>query len=112
MLAVQSMAQLMTQSQCTQGPDSVHKKRMGTIKRIDKPSVLGCFCPPCSLYCTRRLYRQIIKMALPFCDLKSFFLYPPTQRTIGAYVIEAMIMHANMRNMRCHFFYCCLSAHF
>ncbi len=87
-----------------QGPkraDGVDEERVRAVERVDEPAARDRR-PPRGLDGAAHLQRQLVELALPLGRVDPAFARETPERAVGADVVESVVVHADMRQMRRH----------
>ena len=101
LFAAQAMAERMRQGERAQRSDGVDKQRVRAVERIDEAAG-GQGRPPPRLDGAADLERQLIEVHLPRVRFDAAFARQPPQGAVGADVVEPVIVHADVREVRRH----------
>ena len=102
LLLAQSVTELVRQRERAQRPNSVDKQRVRAVERVDIAAALRQARPAAGLHRAADFERQLAEVLAPrvVCDLP---LAPePPQVAVGADVVETVIVHTDMGEMRRH----------
>ena len=101
-LAHQAMPELVAHRECSQRADRVAKERMRTVERVDVTVPVGRPRPAGRLHGAAHLERQFAEIEKMLIPMNAAFEHQPADVAIGADVVEPVVMHADMRDMRRH----------
>src|SRR5687767_9017879 len=96
------MPELLSHSQYATRTNGVHEKRVWTVKRIDKAAAIVELSPSRRLHCAGNLQCQFIKILLALVERNLPFAHQPPEISVSGNVVEAVVMHADVRNVCGH----------
>ena len=96
------MAKLMRKRQRSAGANRIDKQRLRAVERIDVAGAVGRFRPARRLHRAADFKRQLKIASLPGVVRHAPFVHQPPQVAVGADVVEAVIVDADVRKMRRH----------
>ena len=96
------MAELVRHGQRTQRAHRVHEQRVRAVERVDiTPAVRGGR-PARRLHRPGDLQRQLVEVLLALVERDLALAHQPPQVPVGGDVVEAVIVHADVRHVRGH----------
>src|SRR3546814_11184529 len=93
------MPQFMTKHQDPYGTHRIHEKGVWTIEGINEPAAFYG-CPSTGLDSARHFQCQLVEILIPFIERDFPFCHQTTPFSIGAKIIEPMIVHAKVAQLR------------
>ena len=96
------MPKLMGQSHDADRAHGIDEQRMRAIEAVDIPQPVECIRPPRRLHRAAGFDRHLIKRKFPRIVRDASFAHQAAEIAVGREVIEAMIVHADVRHMRGH----------
>ena len=96
------MAQTVRDGQRSQRTNRVAKQRVRAVERINISMTVRGGAPASRLHGPGCLEGQFIQFAFPPVVRNASFAHQPVEIAIGADVVEAVVMNADVRHMRCH----------
>ena len=100
--AHEHMAKLMCKCERSTGANRIDKQRLRAVERIDVAGAVARFCPPGGLHRPADFKRQLEIAPLPGVVRHAPFAHQPPQVAVGADIVEAVIVNADVRQMRRH----------
>jgi hypothetical protein len=101
LLLEQLLSQQVGQRQRAKRPDGVHEQRMGAVERVDEPAI-GQRRPAAGLHGSAHFQRELVEVHFPRVRLDPILARKTPQISVGADVVEAVIVDACMRQVRRH----------
>ena len=95
------MTERVGERQRPQRAHRVHEQRMGAVERVDE-SASGNARPPARLDGAADFQRQLIEMDFPGRGVEAALEGEPPQVPVRAHVVEAMVVHADVADVRGH----------
>ncbi len=102
LFAHQHMAQLMRDRQRTQSPHRVDEQRVRPIKAVDEAATLGGSGPAGRLHGAAGLQGQLVHVVFPLIERQFPLAHQAPEIAVGRDVVETVIVHAHVRDVRCH----------
>jgi len=100
--ALEHVPELMRDAKNAQGTHSIDEQRMRPVKGINVAAALGGSGPARSLGAGAGLDGEIVEMHFPGIVGDALFAHQAAQVAIGREIMEAVIMHADMGDVRGH----------
>jgi hypothetical protein len=97
----QAMTEPISERQRSQGTNCVHEQRVRAVERMDEPALRGCR-PASRLYGATDTERKLVEAQLPVARVDAAFAHQTPQRAVRAHVVEAVVVHARVGEMRRH----------
>ena len=101
----------MCHCQHAQRSNRVDEQRVWTVERVDVAS-LRDRRPACGLHRARDLERQLVKLHLAWVGIDLSLAHEAAQVSVGRDVVEPVIVHADVRDVRGHALHCPPAADF
>ena len=96
------MTQLMRHRQRSQGPNGVHEQRVRPVEGMDESSAIRNLRPARRLDGTGHFQRHFVEIVLTLLERNLPLTHEPPKVPVSGNIVKAMIMHANVRNVRGH----------
>ena len=95
------MPQHVGDGQRAQRADGVHEERVGAVERVDVAAI-GQPGPPFRLHRAADLQGELVEAQLPGRRVDPALARQPPQPAVGADVVEPVVVHADVRQVRRH----------
>src|SRR5471030_103534 len=101
-LAHQGVAQQVAQGQSAQGADGIDEQGVRPVEGVNISAAIRTWRPARGLHGARDLQRQLVKAPLPSIFGNAPFGHEPQQIAVGADVVETVVVHSDMADVRRH----------
>jgi hypothetical protein len=101
LLFEQDVPEPVGERQDPQRPHGVDEERVRTVERVDEAAV-GQARPAVGLHRAADLQGKLVEVPLPRARVDAPLARQPPERAVGAHVVEAVIVHARVREVRGH----------
>ena len=101
LLLAQAMAQAMPEGQRPQGANRVDEQRVRAVEGVYEPAIRQTRPAP-GLHGAADLQRQLVEVPLPVAGLEPSLARQTPEVAVGADVVEAVVVHADVRKVRRH----------
>ena len=102
LLAQQRVAHLVCDAANAQGAHGIDEQRVAAIEGVDVAKAIGKAGPARRLHCAAHLEREFVEVQFPFVALNAPGQHQPPQISVGGDVVEAVIVHASVRQVLRH----------
>ena len=103
----QDVAERVGDGEGAQGADRVDEQRVGTVEGVDEPAAVRGPGPAPRLHGAARLEGQLVEGPLPGVLGDPALVHQAQQVAVGADVVEAVIVHADVGEVRRHPLHAC-----
>jgi hypothetical protein len=87
--------------ECAERSHRVNEQRVRAVERMDVAAA-GNRRPPPRLHRAAHLERELVEADFPFARIGTLFTRHAPERAVGAHVVEPVIVHAHVREVRRH----------
>ncbi len=101
LLLHQRLPEQVAEREGAQRADRVDEQRVRTVERVDEPAAVQAR-PASRLHRAADLQRQLVEAAFPLARVDPLLTRQPPQVSVGADVVEPVIVHAHVREVRRH----------
>jgi len=108
----EAVAQHMRKAEGAEGTDGVGEKRLGPVEGTDVTEFGGQLGPARGLDRPAGFEREVVEVGLPFVGKESTFAKKAAEVSVGADIVEAVIMDPDMGDVGGHAAECSLPANF
>ena len=104
LLAHERVTELMRDGERAAGADGIDEERVRAVEAVDEAGAVGELRPARGLHRAADLEREFVEFLLAFVPLDAAFVQQAEQIAVGGDVVEAVVMHAGVRDVAGHQF--------